>query len=139
MKESPALEVVQHRAAELEKQKQEGWEVVHSLHRQHQDPQLQELVNQRNLAWKKVHEVKKIVKKYTSQLHDTETFIKNENADAFKNKEIVEKLEQTKKVIEKALVKAREDVALAEEEAKEISHKIVAAQGRLRQQEEQVA
>ena len=133
--ESPAVEVQQYRKEE--KEEKENWEVVHKGQRaSHQDPYLKELVNERNKAWRKVHDAKQVVKKYTSQLHDTETFIKNENLDTFQSREILDKLEQTRKVIEKALVKAREDVAVEEEKAKDVSHKIVAQQGKLKLHEE---
>ena len=133
-KESPAVEVQQFRKEESEKK--EDWEVVQKAQKASQDPHLKDLVNERNKAWRKVHDAKQVVKKYTSQLHDTETFIKNENLDTFQSREILDKLEQTRKVIEKALVKAREDVAVEEEKAKDISHKIVAQQGKLRLHEE---
>merc|ERR1719266_2268788 len=123
-------------ARKEEKEENENWEVVHKGQRASQDPHLKELVNERNKAWRKVHDAKQVVKKYTSQLHDTETFIKNENLDTFQSREILDKLEQTRKVIEKALVKAREDVAGEEEKAKDISHKIVAQQGKLKLHEE---
>ena len=132
--ESPAVEVQQYRKEE--KEEKENWEVVHKGQRASQDPHLKELVNERNKAWRKVHDAKQVVKKYTSQLHDTETFIKNENLDTFQSREILDKLEQTRKVIEKALVKAREDVAIEEEKAKDVSHKIVAQQGKLKLHEE---
>merc|ERR1719402_847945 len=144
-KESPALEVQQYRKDEKEKilkeyeeeqEPKEGWDVVHKAQKASEDPHLKDLVNQRNKAWRKVHDAKQVVKKYTSQLHDTETFIKNENLDTFQSREILDKLEQTKKVREKALMKAREDVALEEEKAKDISHKIVAQQGKLKLHEE---
>jgi len=136
-KESPAVEVQQYRKELKEvNAKKENWEVVHKAQKASQDPDLKELVNERNKAWRKVHDAKQVVKKYTSQLHDTETFIKNENMDTFQSREILDKLEQTRKVIEKALVKAREDVAVEEEKAKDISHKIVAQQGKLKLHEE---
>ena len=136
-KESPAVEVQQYRKeAKEEREKKESWEVVQKAQKPSQDPHLKDLVNERNKAWRKVHDAKQVVKKYTSQLHDTETFIKNENLDTFQSREILDKLEQTRKVIEKALVKAREDVAVEEEKAKDISHKIVAQQGKLKLHEE---
>merc|ERR1719234_718437 len=137
-KESPAVEVQQYRKEVKEEgeKKKESWEVVQKAQKPTQDPHLKDLVNDRNKAWRKVHDAKQVVKKYTSQLHDTETFIKNENLDTFQSREILDKLEQTRKVIEKALVKAREDVAVEEEKAKDNSHKIVAQQGKLRLHEE---
>jgi len=135
--ESPAVEVERYRAAKVaeEATKVDKWDLIHSVHKPLEDPELQELVNTRNNLWRKIHEAKKSVKKYTSQLHDTETFIKNEE-ETTQNNENLDSLEQQKKYIEKALVKAREDVAAQEELAKDVSHKIVAQQNKLRVTEE---
>jgi len=135
--ESPAVEVERYRAAKVaeEATKVDKWDLIHSVHKPLEDPELQELVNTRNNLWRKIHEAKKSVKKYTSQLHDTETFIKNEE-ETTQNNENLDSLEQQKKFIEKALVKAREDVAAQEELAKDVSHKIVAQQNKLRVTEE---
>eukprot|EP00092_Neocalanus_flemingeri_P041154 GFUD01044812.1.p1 GENE.GFUD01044812.1~~GFUD01044812.1.p1 ORF type:complete len:601 (+),score=262.34 GFUD01044812.1:1153-2955(+) len=112
------------------------WDLIHHKHQPVSDPAVQELITERNTIWRKIHEAKKTVKKYTSQLHDTDTFLKNEKVDTFENKEIVDKLEQQKKTIEKALVNARETVADLEVNSKDISHKIVSTQNKLRQSEE---
>lgn len=135
--ESPAVEVERYRAAKVaeEATKADKWDLIHSVHKTIEDPELQELVNTRNNLWRKIHEAKKSVKKYTSQLHDTETFIKNEE-ETTQNNENLDSLEQQKRFIEKALVKAREDVAAQEELAKDVSHKIVAQQNKLRVTEE---
>merc|ERR1719319_1308781 len=52
--------------------------------------------------------------------------------------EILDKLEQTRRVVEKALVRAREEVAVQEQLAKEVAHRMVARQARVRQEEEAV-
>jgi len=120
----------------LESEAADGkWDLIHHKHQPISDPLLKELIADRNEIWRKTHEAKKIVKKYTSQLHDTETFLQREKEDTFENKEIVENLEQQKKTIEKALVKSRETVADLEDRSKDISHKIVAAQSRLQRYE----
>ena len=75
-----------------------------------------------------------MVKKYTSQLHDTTTFLENERKDVFQNEKVVEKLTIQKRTIEKALARAREDVSALELKSKDISHKIVAAQNRIMHQ-----
>jgi len=114
------------------------WDLIHHKHQPVSNPELQKLITERNEIWRKTHEAKKAVKKYTSQLHDTDTFLKNENVDTFESKDIVDKLEQQKKTIEKALTIARETVADLEGNAKDISHKIVSTQNKLRQTEENV-
>jgi len=127
------------RTENMETKASEGWDLVHHKHNtQHtsSDPELRKLVSQRNDLWRKIHEAKKQVKKYTSQLHDTDTFLKNERADVFNNPDVVERLEFQKKTIEKALSKARDYVGELEVSAKDISHQLVAAQNRLMRTEE---
>ena len=116
----------------VEAKASEGWDLVHQKHTPPSDPELRDLIAQRNQLWRQIHEAKKSVKKYTSQLHDTSTFLENEKKDVFQNSKVTEKLEMQKKTIEKALSRSRDTVALLEEESKDIAHKIVAAQSRLR-------
>jgi len=111
------------------------WDLIHHKHQPASDPELQELITERNSIWRKIHEAKKAVKKYTSQLHDTDTFLKNEKTDTFESKEIIEKLELQKQRIENALVRARETVADLEVNAKDFSHKIVSMQNKMMQSE----
>ena len=118
--------------APVEAKASEGWDLVHQKHTPPSDPELRDLIAQRNQLWRQIHEAKKSVKKYTSQLHDTSTFLENEKKDVFQNSKVTEKLEMQKKTIEKALSRSRNTVALLEEESKDIAHKIVAAQSRLR-------
>ena len=120
----------------LESKAPEGWDLVHHKHNPSSDPELRELVAQRNDLWRKIHEAKKQVKKYTSQLHDTDTFLKNERTEAVTNPDVVERLEFQKKTIEKALSKAHGAVAELEMKAKDVSHQLVAAQSRLMRSEE---
>ena len=122
----------------VEAKASEGWDLVHQKHTPPSDPELRELISQRNQLWRKIHEAKKSVKKYTSQLHDTTTFLENEKEDVFKNDKVTEKLEIQKKTIEKALSRSRDTVALLEEESKDVAHKIVAAQSRLRNSNAQI-
>lgn len=112
-----------------------SWDLVHHKHNPPPDPELRQLVAQRNQLWRKIHEAKKQVKKYTSHLHDTDTFIKNEKADGF-NADVVERLEMQKKTIEKALSRAHDSVAELEQKGKDVSHQLVAAQNRLMRTEE---
>lgn len=114
------------------------WDLIHNKHQPVSDPELQDLINERNNIWRKTHEAKKMVKKYTSQLHDTETFLKNEKSDAFQSKEIITNLEEQKERIENTLVKAREAVANLEADSKDISHKIVSKQSKLSQSVEKL-
>jgi len=111
------------------------WDLIHHKHQPVKDPELQELITERNNIWRKIHEAKKTVKKYTSQLHDTETFLKNEKTDTFESQEIIEKLQNQKHAIENALIKAREAVADLEVDAKDFSHKIVSLQSKLARSE----
>ena len=113
----------------------EGWDLVHHKHNPSPDPELRQLVAERNQLWRKIHEAKKQVKKYTSHLHDTETFIKNEKTDSL-NADVIERLEMQKKTIEKALSRAHDSVAELEQQAKDVSHQLVAAQNRLMKTEE---
>jgi len=113
----------------------EGWDLVHHKHNPSPDPELRQLVAQRNQLWRKIHEAKKQVKKYTSHLHDTDTFIKNEKSDGL-NPDVVERLEMQKKTIEKALSRAHDSVAELEQKGKDVSHQLVAAQNRLMRTEE---
>ena len=113
----------------------EGWDLVHNKHTPPTDPKLRRLIAERNQLWRRIHEAKKLVKKYTSQLHDTNTFLENERLDAAGDgatNPVVERLEIQRKTIEKALSKARDSVAELEVESKDVAHKIVAAQSRLR-------
>jgi len=120
----------------IESKASEGWDLVHHKHNPSSDPELRELVAQRNDLWRKIHEAKKQVKRYTSQLHDTDTFIKNEKNDDLIDLEVVERLESQKKTIEKALSRARDSVVELEVRAKDISHQMVAAQSKLMRTEE---
>jgi len=111
------------------------WDLIHHKHQPVKDPELQELISERNNIWRKIHEAKKTVKKYTSQLHDTETFLRNEKTDTFESQDIIEKLQNQKQAIEIALIKAREAVADLEVDAKDFSHKIVSLQSKLARSE----
>ena len=122
----------------VESKASEGWDLVHQKHTPPSDPEMRELISQRNHLWRKIHEAKKSVKKYNSQLHDTSTFLDNEKLDVFQNEKVIEKLEIQKKTIEKALSRSRETVASLEEESKDVAHKIVAVQSRLRQSNAQM-
>jgi len=112
-----------------------NWDLIHHKHQPVKDPELQDLITERNSIWRKIHEAKKTVKKYTSQLHDTETFLRNEKTDTFESQEIIEKLQNQKQAIEVALIKAREAVADLEVDAKDFSHKIVSLQSKLARSE----
>ena len=94
--------------------------------------ELRALIEERNQLWRKIHEEKKLVKKYTSQLHDTATFLANEKQDTFRNDKVVERLEFQKKTIEKVLLKSRNTVAELESQSKDVAHKIVAAQSKIK-------
>ena len=118
--------------APVEAKASEGWDLVHQKHTPPSDPELRQLISERNKLWRQIHEAKKSVKKYSSQLHDTTTFLENEKKDVFQNSKVTEKLEMQKKTIERALARSRDIVALFEDESKNVAHQIVAAQSRLR-------
>lgn len=109
-----------------------NWDVIHQKHRKIGDDELRTLVAERNEVWRKMFEAKKLVKKLSSQLHDTETFIEKEKGEKGTEKKIhLLTLEHQKKSIEKALGQARELVSALEMGSKDIGHKIVQAQSRL--------
>lgn len=114
------------------------WNLLNTVQKPILDEQYKNLVASRNDMWRKIHDAKKEVKKYASQLHDTKTFLENESIDVFKNKKVVEKLKQQQKTLEKAVAAAKEKVRLFEGASKDVSRMIVAKQGNLRLLEEQL-
>jgi len=114
------------------------WNLINSVHKPILDEEYARLVESRNDIWRKIHESKKLVKKYSSQLHDTETFLENEAGDAFRNADTMARLGRQKKTLEKALMQAEAKVQLYEIIAKDVNTQITSRKGHLQSLEQQL-
>ena len=117
----------------IETKASEGWDLVHHKHTPPSDPVLRELIQERNLLWRRIHEHKKLVKKYTSQLHDSVTFLKSEQEASETLPAIDDHADLKAQIhsIETALSMHKRIVADLEVESKDLAHKIVAQQAKL--------
>jgi len=117
----------------IETKASEGWDLVHHKHTPPSDPVLRELIQERNLLWRRIHEHKKLVKKYTSQLHDSVTFLKSEQEASETLPAIDDHSDLKAQIhsIETALSMHKRIVADLEVESKDLAHKIVAQQAKL--------
>jgi len=83
------------------------------------------LKEERNAVWEKIHENKHLIKKFSSQLKDTETFLQNNLEKELKyDAGIIEKLEIQKKQLEKAIEKARSTLLDLEVEEKIVKRRL---------------
>jgi len=106
---------------EMKEQEKEDWNLVHKPRKEAKDPTVQKLKDERNAVWEKISEYKSLLKKYSSQLHDTEIFLqKNLEREAKYDAGLIDKLEIQKKQLEKAVEKTRETLAELESEERRV-------------------
>jgi len=114
------------------------WNLLNTVQKPILDEEYRSLIVSRNDIYRKIHETKKEVKKLSSQLQDTKTFLENESIDVFKNGKVMDKLTLQQKTLEKAVLQAKEKLRLYEGASKDVSHMIVGRQGHLKLLEEQL-
>jgi len=89
------------------------------------DPVMIQLKDKRNAVWLKIHENKNLLKKYKSQLHDTETFLQDNMEKEVKyDPGIIEKLEVQRRQLENAVDKVKETLGELENEERVIKTEI---------------
>ena len=113
-----------------ESEKVEDWNIIHEPGSQ-PNKDLEELISERNQLWRAIHENKKLIKKYSSQLRDTNTFLANERLEQ-SNDNTVEKLETQQKTIENLLTKTSEALIELESKSKDVAQKIISTQNKIR-------